>query len=292
MIRNYFFICLLGCLVSSKLIASNIADIGSITQIKVFNGKLYAAGNKGIAELSSTTEAIWTVILPELSVRMIDVNSEVIAYTGYDFAGIDRSKNIILNNLGDKLSISSAVAGVIDLSGKAIWEVKLDVKERISPPSIGKDIVAMNAATQLIVLSRKDGKTIQMTSNCTAVGPTSGMISQSMPNQPLIYNDAIYSTGFCKLMKTDLAGKELSSSKFFALMKPFEGLTTPPILFNDQIIFGNCASGADVPSKVFSTNAEMKDDVWTDFHDKQSAVGALATNGDVVVALQKEGLLK
>jgi len=285
MIRTFLFICLLGYMQVTALFATGISDIGNITNIKVYNGKLYAAGSKGIAELSSPTEAKWTIVLPEIGVRMIEVNNEAIAYTGYDFAGIDRSKNIILSNLGDKLTISKTLAGMIDLSGKGLWEVTLDSKERISPPSIGKDIMALNAASQLIVLSRKDGKVMQMASNCTAVGPTSGMISQSMPNQPLIYNDAIYSTGFCKLMKTDLSGKEVASSKFFALMKPFEGLTTPPLLFNDQIIFGNCASGADVPSKVFSTNAEMKDDLWTDFHDKQSAVGSLATNGEVVVAL-------
>ena len=192
MIRTFLLICLLGYMQVTALFATGISDIGNITNIKVYNGKLYAAGSKGIAELSSPTEAKWTIVLPEIGVRMIEVNNEAIAYTGYDFAGIDRSKNIILSNLGDKLTISKTLAGMIDLSGKALWEVTLDTKERISPPAIGKDILAMNAASQLIVLSRKDGKVMQMTSNCTAVGPTSGMISQSMPNQPLIYNDAIY----------------------------------------------------------------------------------------------------
>ena len=109
------------------------------------------------------------------------------------------------------------------------------------------------------------------------------MISQSLPNQALIYNGAIYSTGFCKLMKTDLSGKELAAPKYFSLFKPFESITTPPVLFENQIVFGNSASG-DVANKVFSTNADMKDDNWTDFMDKKSGVSSLFAGKDLLIA--------
>ena len=58
---------------------------------KSFNGKLYVAGSKGIAELSSPTEAIWATVLPETAIRLIEIDGNSIGFSGYELAGIEKS---------------------------------------------------------------------------------------------------------------------------------------------------------------------------------------------------------
>jgi len=264
--------------------AANLSEIGTITQMKVSGGKLYAAGSKGIAELSSPTEALWVTVLPETGVRLLEIDATNIAFSGYDLVGLEKSNSLWLNRLADKLDVKNTVAGVLDLSGKTIWQKELSVKTRLAPPALGENIIAISSSGDLLVFSKQTGDQIGSSKNCfNGLGINDGMISQSLPNQALIYNGAIYSTGFCKLMKTDLSGKELAAPKYFSLFKPFESITTPPVLFENQIVFGNSASG-DVANKVFSTNADIKDDNWTDFMDKKSGVSSLFAGKDLLIA--------
>ena len=186
--------------------------------MKVSAGKLYAAGSKGIAELSSPTEALWVTVLPETGVRLLEIDATNIAFSGYDMVGIEKSNSFWLNRLADKLDVKNTVAGVLDLSGKTIWQKELAVKTRLAPPALGDNIIAISSCGDLLVFSKQTGDQIGSSKNCfNGLGINDGMISQSLPNQALIYNGAIYSTGFCKLMKTDLSGKELAAPKYFSL---------------------------------------------------------------------------
>lgn len=264
--------------------AASLSDIGSLTMLKSVNGKLYAAGSKGIAELSSPTEAIWATVLPETGIRLIEIAGNSIGFSGYELAGIEKSNSFWLNRLADKLNVSSTVAGALDLSGKVLWQKELSAKTRLSPPALGENLMAVNSCGELLLFNLSNGEAAGTAKNCNEVpGITSGMISQSLPNQPLIWNSAVYSTGFCKLLKTDLKGTELAAPKYFSLFKPFESITTPPLLFADQIVFGNSASG-DVANKVFSAKPDLKDDNWTDFMDKKSGVSTLLAGKDLLIA--------
>ncbi len=255
-------------------------NVGSLTHLKVFKSRIYVAGTTGIACLKSPTEVEWQLTLPNTDTRLIEIDEAGIAYVTYDYDGIDKKGGFWTNRLGDVKSFSNANIGVVSLDGKLVWSHESSIQSKQSIPAIDKSIVAVLCSSTISICDRATGKEIAVTEVCGNGGLIRGMVSQLTPNQPLLQNGFIYTCAFNMLKKIDYTGKIVEDTKSFGMMKPFECITYGPVPVKDVLVFGNIASGG-AKSRVFAANEKLKDE-WNDFIDKNSGIGSMYVNGDIV----------
>lgn len=272
---------LLLCLICFATISIAQLNIGTLTHLKVFQSKIYVAGNTGIACLKSPTEVEWQLTLPNADSRLMEVDENGVVFTTYDYDGIDKKGGFWLNRLGDVKSFSNATIGAVTPDGKLAWSQPGSLQSKQSIPGIDKNIVAVIRSNTMSISDRNTGKEIAVAEVCTINKLIKGLVSQLTPNQPLLKDGFIYTCALNKLKKIDYSGKEIDDTKNFGMAKQFECITYGPVLVNDVLVFGNIASG-DTKSRVFAANEKLSSE-WSDFIDKESGSGSMYVKGDMVI---------
>src|SRR6266550_4737086 len=81
--------------VTPQILASgkiDTAKLGEVTSMRVANGKLYVGAQKGLASLDAGGKVLWEVVLPAVTVRLVDADAQNVAVTSYSVVGLDSAE--------------------------------------------------------------------------------------------------------------------------------------------------------------------------------------------------------
>jgi hypothetical protein len=281
-------------IVPAKFAAVSLPDIsaiGEITSLKEFNGVLYAGARKGLAAINSSGQIVWTLDLPLVNVRMIDVDGECVAFTNYSIVGINEAtgfKGFAFGDLGDKPEISGAGLGLVSIDGKLLWSGEYEEQTIVSPPALSKNGVGVCGSKSFFLYDKKSGQQLSRISMFTKMlGISETMALQAPCLRPAVLNDEYFVSHFMHMKRIDAQGKELASLNKYGLKSPFQDITAGPVVFKNMILFGNAPTDLYSNlqrSKIFASKSDTKLGWAVTLADKISSVSSIATNKDFIFA--------
>ncbi|MDB4980171.1 MAG: hypothetical protein JWM82_923 [Myxococcales bacterium] len=275
--------------VSPQVLASGKIDtdqLGEVTSMRVANGKLYVGAQKGLASLDASGKVLWQVVLPAVTVRLIDADAQSVAVSSYSVVGLDTAegtKAFFLGNLGNEPKYANAVVALFSEGGKPQWAVNTPEQTALSAPALSPVSVGVSCGTSFAVFQRANGSVVAPPMADTSGflgGLAKGMISQAMRNRPVVFKNSFYVGFFNQLGKFDFAGKQLWLQGGFGLFSPFENITVGPLVVEDKVlVFGTDRSQGN-PGNVFGADAEPSKEFKEVVKDGGSDPGSLTVVGD------------
>ena len=281
------------CCVSA---GSQNLNIGNFVSLKVSNNVIYVAGQSGIAALKPDLTVLWEKQLPETTIRLLEINDGMIAYSSYVYAGRKGQMFSSFSSLWDKVTFTDNQLGAIDLNGQQKWNSTLNGGSKLSVPAIGSGIVTVMSNDTLYIFDAANGALKTKTFNSMKFLLGKSIKDHALPNQPLITKDAIYTASPFKFSKLDLDGKILKQKDMYGVFSQLPVMTVAPLLFDNKIFVANAPTGQrgqkDGVARLFSIKDNL-DKEWDEYVDMKGQTGVsslthnskalfVATNFDVM----------
>jgi hypothetical protein len=275
--------------VSPQVLAAgkiDTAKLGEVTSMRVANGKLYVGAQKGVASLDASGKVLWEVVLPAVTVRLIDADAQNVAVSSYSVVGLESAEGaraFFLGNLGNEPKFGNAVVALFTEGGKPVWAVNTPEQTALSAPALSAATVGVSCGTSFAVFQRGNGSVVAPPLADTSGflgGLAKGMIGQALRNRPVVFKDAFYVGFFNQLAKFDLTGKKVFMEGGFGLFSPFENITVGPLLIgNKLLVFATDRSGEN-HGQVFGADAEPSKEFKENIEDGGSDPGSMVVVGD------------
>lgn len=271
-------------------------NIGNFVSLKVSNNVIYVAGQTGIAALKPDLTVLWEKQLPETSIRLLEINDGMIAYSSYVYAGRKGQMFSSFSSLWDKVTFTDNELGALDLNGQEKWHSTLGGASKLSTPAIGNGIVTVMSNDSLYIFDKANGTLKTKTYNSMKFLLGKSIKDHALPNQPLIAKDAIYTASPFKFSKIDLNGQILKQKDMYGVFSQLPVMTVAPMIFDGKIYVANAPTGQrgqkDGVARLFSIKDNL-DKEWDEYVDMNGQTGVsslthnsnsifLATNFDVM----------
>jgi outer membrane protein assembly factor BamB len=265
-------------------------NIGNFTALKVSNNVIYVAGQSGIAALKPDLTVLWEKQLPETSIRLLEANDQMIAFSNYTYDGRKGQLFSSFSLLWDKVTYSGNAVGALDLGGQLLWTTNLWGNSKLSAPALGEGIIAVSSNDSLYTLTKANGQIKTQTYNNEKFILGKSIKDHATPNQPLIAKGAIYTAAPFKFTKIDFNGKIVEEKKMYGMMAPLPVMTVAPIVFDNKIFVSNAPTGhsgqKDGVARLYCVKDDLDKD-WDEFVDVDGQTGVsslIHNNNSVIVA--------
>lgn len=262
-------------------------DLGLITAMAEHGGKLYLAGQTGVAALSADGSVIWTTPLPPTAFRDLAVGDAGVAWSGWSVAGVDASTgfmNFALGKIGDKLTVENARLGLLGLDGAERWTVDSPDAEPLSPPGFAGSNVVLMTGKRILAVKQSDGSTVGETTDLFA-GQNwkafEGFYDNSSRGRPVVMGDRFYTSMFGYLFQVDFDGKVIDKSMNNGLVSPYVHITCGPVVLGESVVFGS-SGDTQTPSIYFGVNEKLKGTMKIASKDTNAGCGSAWVDDGVV----------
>jgi outer membrane protein assembly factor BamB len=282
--KCFLMLAIMFCIVSAS---SQNLNIGNLVSLKVSNNVIYVAGQGGIAALKPDLTVLWQKQLPETTIRLLEINDGMIAYSSYVYAGRNGQLFSSFSSLWDKVTFTDNELGALDLNGQQKWSSTLNGASKLSIPAIGNGIVTVMSNDSLYIFNGASGALKTKTYNSMKFLLGKSIKDHALPNQPLIAKDAIFTASPFKFSKIDLNGQIVKQKDMYGIFSQLPVMTVAPILFDGKIFVANAPTGQrgqkDGVARLFSIKDNL-DKEWDEYVDMsgQTGVSSLTHNSNAL----------
>ncbi|MCK6507062.1 hypothetical protein L6R53_27430 [Myxococcota bacterium] len=264
-------------------------DIGVVTHMRTDGDLLVLGGQRGVAGVGADGTVRWTVTLPEVMVRNVEVDAAGVGWTGWTLAGVeDRWKAFNAwagGQLVDKLEVGQAEAGAISRDGQALWSSDQVGLRPLSPPGLHTGTLAVMTGEDFVVLDRATGAPVGrggLKSGYDAFPGLSGVLDHITRGEVVPVGDGYFTSFYSTLFHFDQAGA-LREKEVMAGLTPYVDITCGPVQTGELLVFGSTGD-SNVASAFFAMKSNMKNKWKTWSPDKQSGCGDIVVDGDRIYA--------
>jgi hypothetical protein len=276
-----------------SIAAPDFGPLGRAHSLVVRGDKLYVGATSGIAVIDAQGKLVRsTPLLPETHVRLIDVNGEDIAWSGYTIndmqAGAGWTGALMWGEPSRRLEVQSAELGLLDAEGKPVWSAKLAEPMAVSAPAIGNSVVAVQDSKSMRLFDRAKGTQVQEVSMFTNyLGISAASNSRLAVMQPVWQGEEVFGAHQSWFKKVAANGNELVSTK--SLGKNFTFLTAGPVACKGNLILGEAAYPqgnvfTGKKARVYAANAKAESVWYKETGDEVSGVSDIACSDELIFA--------
>jgi len=263
-----------------------LARIGTPMSLAVAGARLVVGGSRGVAALDAAGKLLWLIELPPATVRQVAADEHNVAFTSFDFGGVDRSgamaSSLLAGELMAKPEFVNASVGLADADGKLLWTVASVEQGKLAPPALSSKAVGVVGIKTFALYDRTSGKPLgeEPVSIFTSFfGLTDGLLAQWPSRAAVVAGDVFHVVRNNFFMRVDNQGEVLDSIKRLGMLSPLEYLPAGPVMLGGRVFFANEPSDSNKKPQLVAGKVGGGVD-WDDRLDATVRTGMLSSTTD------------